>query len=191
VAGALNRGLWQLSRLAERAGTPGVAAAALLLATLLAWAAWYLPMTRERTELQAGIDRQRHAQAARLDRSTKADRAAPRGTLHALAEFTRELPDDDRLSPVFERVWTIARQHGLPLQQAEFKLSRPAAQGYGRYTITLPVKAEYAVLRQFVNDVLRDVPSIALEELSLKRDDTRRRELDVRLSFVVFVAHKD
>jgi hypothetical protein len=55
------------------------------------------------------------------------------------------------------------------------------------YAILLPVTADYASLRAFIVDALRELPGLALEEMSLRREDSKSLQLDARLRFVLFL----
>jgi hypothetical protein len=181
MADQLTRWRWSAQRLAERAGPVGVAAGVLVLATLLAWAL-----------LARSIAAEVHALAAdneSLQRRPAASRAAsaPLTTEQQLLAFEGAFPDPQALGTSYSRLWNVARRHGVALKAAEFKLSDVPQDEFQRYTIQLPVTADYAALRAFVVDALADLPSLALEEMSLRREDSKSLQIEARLSFVLFV----
>ncbi len=47
--------------------------------------------------------------------------------------------------------------------------------------------ADYASLRAFVVDALADLPGLALEEMNVRRGDSKSLQLEARLNFVLFV----
>jgi hypothetical protein len=62
-----------------------------------------------------------------------------------------------------------------------------ATESLARYTIVLPVKTDYAALRRFTRDVLRELPGLAMEEVSLRRSDAKSPLLDAQLRLVLYV----
>ena len=182
MADRLNRWRWQAWRLLERGGPVGVAAVAVGAIALAAWAV-------------AGVSLQARAGAlasdneALLRRASAGARAAsaPLGTQQQLVAFEQAFPGSADLGASYSRLWNVARRHGVALRQAEFKLSEGGQDEFQRYTILLPVTADYASLRAFVADALADLPGLALEEMNVRRGDSKSLQLDARLNFVLFV----
>jgi len=181
MADQLTRWRWWALRLAERAGPAGIAAGALVLATLLAWAVLARSVAVDARTLAVDNESlQRRPAAARAA-------SAPLTTGQQLLVFEGAFPDQQALGTSYSRLWNVARRHGVALKAAEFKLSDVPQDEFQRYTIQLPVTADYAALRGFVVDALADLPSLALEEMSLRREDSKSLQLEARLSFVLFV----
>lgn len=175
---------WEGARLVSELGLPGAAAAALGAAVLAVWWGGIVPAHSTADQLRAEhawLER-RASQAA-----SAASVAAPLGMREQLAEFRSRFGDEKSLSAALGRLHGAARRHGVQLEQAEFKLSSEAREPLSRYTIVLPVKAEYKALRRFTHDALRDLPGLALEEVSLRRSDARSPVLDAQVRFVLFV----
>lgn len=181
MAGELSPWAWRAQRLAERAGPAGVGAAVLCALVALAWAVPGLAISRETRALAQDNERlQRHAATPRAA-------STPLSSERQLAAFEAGFPDPQVLGASYARLWEVARRHGVALKQAEFRLGDTAGDEFQRYAIQLPVKADYASLCAFVADALGALPSLALEDMSLKREDSRSLQLDARLSFVLFV----
>ena len=182
MADQLIRWRWRAHRLAERAGPMGIATAVLVVATLLAWAVLARGIAAQTRELAAANEdlQRRPAASARAA-------SAPLTTQQHLVGFEAGFPDQQALGTSYSRLWNVARKHGVALRAAEFKLSDVPQDEFQRYTIQLPVTADYASLRGFIVDALADLPSLALEEMSLRREDSKSLQLDARLSFVLFV----
>ncbi len=171
---------WRAQRLAERAGPVGIAAGVLALAALAVWIGPGLAMS---AEMQALAQQSQALQLRPASRSS----GAPMTTERQLAAFETGFPDARALGASYARLWTLARSHGVALKQAEFKLTDSGQDEFLHCAILLPVAADYAALRAFVVDALGQVPGLALEEMSLRRDDSKTLKLDARLRFVLFV----
>lgn len=185
MAGALNRLRWLANRALEGGGAPAVTALVLALVALLAWFASVEPLAARLLDVRRGNAQltQRVAAAAALP-----PKPAPATEAERLASFVAAFPSDKDIPAAFSRLHALAARHGVPLAQAEFRLSAQSAEPLARYAMVLPVKTDYARLRAFVDDVLRDMPSVALEELSLRRDDLRTELIDARLRLVLFLS---
>ena len=187
MAPALNYLRWRALRAGERIGLPGIAAGLLLLALAVAWLALSLPSAHRLAALENG-----NADLARQAAARPAGpRLAPLTTAGQLAAFENGFPTPQDLSQSYSRLWTLARQHGLQLRQADFKLTESGQDAAARYAILLPLSAEYAPLRAFIADALRDNPALALEEMSVRRADARSAQLDAQLRFVLFVRRSE
>lgn len=178
----MNRLRWELARLGAGLGLPGAVAVVLLIAGAALWLSLVMPA---RDDTQRLLD-----ERARIDRRLKeaaAPVAGPQGVREQLADFRGRFGDEKGMSGSLATLHAIARRHGLQLDQAEFKLSSDARDPLSRYAIVLPVKADYRALRRFTQEALRELPGLALEEVSLRRGDSRAAQIEAQLRFVLFV----
>jgi hypothetical protein len=185
MAAPLNRLRWYAHRAVERGGLPAVLAFVLALGGVVGWFAWAQPLADQVVRLQQDNAQlhQRLAQAAKQPRA-----AAPVSEAQRLSEFVATFPSDKGIPTTFALLHGMAARHGLSLAQAEFRLVAQANEPLARYSMLLPVKADYPNLRAFVNELLREVPSIALEEVNLRRDDLKTELIDARLRLVMFLS---
>ena len=182
MADQLIRWRWQAQRAIERAGPAGVAAGVLAIATLLAWAVLGNTMASETRALTSDNESLQRRPPAAWRASS-----APLTSEQQLGAFESGFPDQRALGTSYARLWDVARRHGVALKAAEFKLGDVPQDGFQRYTMQLPVTADYASLRAFIVDALAELPSLALEDMSLRREDSKSLQLEARLSFVLFV----
>lgn len=182
MATALMRARWQLAQGLRGIGLPGWVGLAGGLACVVAL--W-------------GLIEPLRAEAQRLDTDSHllAERAATRPSPYAeptpqqrLLAFEQRFADDRTIAPTLARLQAAAQRRGFRLEQAEFKLTSEPAEPLARYSILLPVKADYRALRRFSNDVLRELPALALDEVSLRRSDPGSPQLEAQLRFVLFLA---
>jgi len=141
------------------------------------------------------LERQVAEQQAAADRARSALQAAP--VLPAVAERT---PDEERLALFYDNLgsrrhqeqqiktlFTVAAQHGLTLNQAEYKPSFDKQGRFHTYQITLPVKAQYSAVRRFSEQALLTIPFASLDEISFKRESIGTRVLEAKLRFTLYV----
>ncbi len=179
---AMSRWQWWTRRTLERAGPVAIAAGVVGLLTLAAWIVPARSISAEARALALDNDamQRRPVAAARAS-------SMPTDTQGQLDAFESGFPDQKALVASYARLWELARRHGVSLRQAEFKLTGVDQDEFQRYAIRLPVTADYASLRGFVLDALGEFPSLALEEMNLRREDSKSLQLDAHVNFVLFV----
>lgn len=182
---ALSRLRWEALGRVERLGWPGVLGVLLALACAIGWLTWVAPQARDTERLR---DDNARMQADQARRATQTPAAAAVALEDPFASFGARFPNERGIATVLTRMHAAALRHGLQMPQAEFRLSQVAGDPLARYAIVLPLRADYRSLRSFVDEVLREVPGMALEEISLRRDDAQAHALESRLRFVLFVA---
>lgn len=174
---------WELLQGLRSVGLPGWVAAALALACVAGWWGGVAPLLDEAGQ----FDSDSAALEKRL--SARGANAAPAelSPQQQLADFERRFSDEKSLTASLARLHAAARRQGVQLDQAEFKFASEAREPLSRYTVVLPVKADYRALRRFTADALRELPGLAMEDVNLRRADPKSPLLDAQLRFVLFV----
>jgi Tfp pilus assembly protein PilO len=180
----MNRHLWNLNRLWRGAGLPGWVAVALLgmcVAMVLGGIAPQRAETHRLLEDSAALEQRIAANV---------DHPAPVQTTpqQQLAVFLKRFPSEAEMAGAVGALNAAAKRQGVHLNQAELKFSIEPSGLLARYSIVLPVKADYRSLRGFIREAMRELPGPAMEELNLRRSDAKSTVLEAQLSFVLFVA---
>ena len=183
MAAALTRARWQGAQLLRGIGLPGWVGLALGLICVLAVWALVQPMQTEAQQLEAESDLLAQRSAARAISTPAAD-ASPR---QQLALFEQRFAGERAIAPTLAQLQAAAQRRGFMLDQAEFKFASEPAEPLARYSILLPIKADYRAMRRFSRDALREIPALALDEVSLRRSDPTSPLLDAQLRFVLFL----
>jgi Tfp pilus assembly protein PilO len=127
-------------------------------------------------------------EAAQLARQTGGRMAAaPVTSRSQLSNFYAFFPLTEEVPGLLSQLQDAATAHDLLLEKGEYRLIREKGFRVARYQATLPVRGSYRDVRGFVNDVLDSVPSVALEELTLKRESVDERELEAKVRFTLFL----
>jgi hypothetical protein len=184
MATTLTQLRWQGAQWLRGIGLPGWVGLALGLAC--AFGLWGLiePMHADAQRLDADSDLL--AQRAAAGAMSKA--ATDSTPQQQLAAFEQRFGGERTIAPSLARLQAAAQRRGFTLDQAEFKLASEPAEPLARYSIQLPIKADYRALRRFSHDALREMPGLALDEVSLRRSDPKSPLLDAQLRFVLFLA---
>ena len=102
--------------------------------------------------------------------------------------FLASLPTDANAnSDAIKSIHRLAALHGVRLATGDYRLVREGGEKLQRHQITLPANANYAVLRAWLTDVMNEIPSLALDEVSLRREDVGNGTLQARFRFTFFV----
>jgi hypothetical protein len=167
-----------LARRLERSlGRTGVVGAGLLVAGIAFWLGGVQPM-------RASVDRL-HAVLAQAERAAPA--RAPRRPEDALASFYGYFVSREEAFAALSAIYTAADAEGLSLDTGEYRLSRDRGARLLRYQIVLPVKGSYPKIRQFVARALNEAPGIALEDLSLRRENAQSNVVEARVQLALYI----
>ena len=175
----------QAELLVRRAGWPALLGAVLACAGLAAHL-WWLPAQEQRVKRLETEYRRVITQVAALQVQAPVRDAS---TLQAerYAAFNATLAPHAKAPELIKTVFAQAQKAGLSLAQAEYRLAENKQGGYLAYQMTLPVKGPYLKLREFIEGVLVEVPTAALEEVSFKRDGIGAASAEARLRLVFYL----
>ena len=98
------------------------------------------------------------------------------------AAFYGGLPVTGALETV-DAIHRAAAKHGVKVTTGEYRLLREGGARVVRYQITLPARASYPRLRNWLADVMSLAPSLALDEVNFRREDAGQDAVDARVRF--------
>ncbi len=102
-----------------------------------------------------------------------------------LARFHEAFPMLDTLAEALAGMDETAREAGVPLRSAEYRLEERAGDDPGRlarYRIALRTAGSYAQIRAFLGRLLERQSFVALDDVQFRRAADASLEADVRLS---------
>jgi hypothetical protein len=88
---------------------------------------------------------------------------------------------------LLDKLYSSAASRSIVLHQGEYRLLRERDGKLSRYQITLPIRATYPQLLGFIQDVLAQIPSAALEGIGFKRDAISAEAVEAQIRFVVYL----
>lgn len=109
-----------------------------------------------------------------------------------LIKFNEMLPNGASLPEWLSLIDKAAIKQHLILNRGDYKLTqikqdKNIKNQSSRYEIVLPVTGEYTQIRQFIANVLKLQPALALSDLQIKRENTLAPLVEARLVFVLFL----
>jgi hypothetical protein len=141
------------------------------------------PMLEARDALRARVFAQ-HLPATQNSQSTAVN-ADPRLDL---AKFYATLGRPSNVPDLLRRLHADAKNHGLLLQQAEYRpVPNPVAKVL-RYQILLPAKGTYPEIRMFLAQASRDLPGLAIDGLNFQRQQIGDGVVDAQIKLSLFLS---
>jgi hypothetical protein len=162
---------------------PGIAGAALIAA----WIAFYVSVI-EPAQLRLAEDEQNAVSIQeRVKRAAGGIGLDERPPAEQLAEFYRIFPNDKNLLPWLEKIFVLAEQQGIHLNQGEYKVKRERIGRLMRFQVTLPVKTGYPQIRRYLSSLRAEIPIIAMEHLQFERQKVNDRDVDAKLMLALYL----
>lgn len=169
----------RLRRLLEALGPAGVAGIGVLLFCLPFYFRALAPAqaelrTREAAAAAAAASARQPVQEKRDDASGELER------------FYARFPRLDRLDGELQTLYGHAKASRVQLLQGEYRLE-PAGGSLTAYRVTLPVRASYPQLRQFVGRVLKDMPTTSLDAVRFERKNAADAQLEAQVRLTIYL----
>jgi hypothetical protein len=167
------------------AGRLGIAGACGL--ALLVFSAGFLlfgvqPLYEDLATLKARAERLARPAAAGASRS-----ADPAAAVEALLDG---LPPLVQAPDFVARLHASAAEHGLVLESGEYHVVHDAEARLARYQVRFPLKGGYVQIRRYVAAVMGGIPSMTLDEFSIRRTTIGASEVEARVQFALLFAEK-
>lgn len=129
---------------------------------------------------------ERSTRRSMIERQT--DSVSPEATRQRLLD---RFPGEDQLNSELGRVIELATQQGLQVPSGDYRLI-PGKDGlFDRYVLSLPVKGSYRTIRRFVTAVRSEFPDLAIEDITLRRENIGSSEVEAQFRFVLFGRKKN
>ena len=108
-----------------------------------------------------------------------------------LYQFYRHFPVKERLPNLLRIIYREAEGQGLLLAEGSYQLVPIKDTHLAAYQISLPVKGSYTQIRQFVAQLLRVLPTVAVDELHFSRDAITNTQLEAKIRLTLYLRVND
>lgn len=142
----------------------------------------------------AWVQQQRQREAAAAAHAVQAQRrqaAAAHATALPAPEaerFHAMLGDPAQASQLLRPLFSLAERSGVVIERGDYQLIDEEAGGYLVYRANLPISGTYPSVRRFCEQVLRTMPFVSIDQLTLRREHGGEALLKVRLSLSLYLA---
>lgn len=173
----MNTLLWHAHQWGRYLGRTGLAGLLVLVIAALIHFGRTVPLVEETAALDSRLSRLR----------AEATRVMPRTVSVPASGFIDTLPATTAAATVIGQLEQLARAHNLQLLRGQYTQTPIAGTSLLRWQVSLPIRAEYPRLIAFIADSLQAQPTLALDELKLKRDSIETPTLDADLRFNLYL----
>jgi hypothetical protein len=104
-----------------------------------------------------------------------------------LKQFFALLPPSSDAPRWVMRMHQLAERDGLTLESGEYRMERSRDWPVANYRITLPIHGSYPQIRRYIDDLLREVPAAALEDLAIQRDNVSAADVDAKVRLTLYL----
>lgn len=103
-----------------------------------------------------------------------------------LEQFFARFPRIDRLEEELGALYAFAEAANVRLAQGEYRMESRSGPLLA-YQVSLPMRASYPQLRQFVGDVLEKMPTTSLDALSFDRRKAADAEVEAHMKLTIYL----
>jgi hypothetical protein len=101
-----------------------------------------------------------------------------------LKRFYELFPHVGRLADELDRVYGLAREAGLRLEQGEYRIEKRAS-GLVAYRVALPVRGRYVQVRDFLGVLLMQMPVASVDALRFERKKSGDSLIDAQIRLTI------
>lgn len=112
---------------------------------------------------------------------------APSHDAEVLVKLSERSYAESDVSLLLQLITQIAHAKGLTLTQSEFQSIQEGQAGLRQLQITLPVRATYVQIRQFVQETLRQLDGVSVDQISIKRENAGQNQVEARLKLSLWI----
>ena len=201
---------WWFTNCAKKLGIFGLLGLAILLGCGLFYAASLLPLQKKIATAEFDLSEKTLSQNRLASMQNNALQISPNQPPAAQApadiasaddikSFYAQFPNGASLPQWLRLMNEQALKQKLILNQGDYKLTQikpaknaekqnqPARYELARYEIVLPVTGQYTQIRQFIAQVLHQLPALALNDVQIKRENVQTATVEARLVFILLL----
>ena len=104
-----------------------------------------------------------------------------------LRAFQAYFPPRGEIGAALDEINRMAGQRNLVLSSGDYKFTEEKNLRLARYELRLPVRGSYAQVYGLIAAALNAMPSLALDEIVIKRESRGAGEVDAQLRFSLYV----
>lgn len=154
----------------------GIAPVLLIGLVVLAALVWGVLVPSESSRVSGLEERQALALQDAESGATAARVAAARPS--ALASFRGMLGSPEDSNVAIRQIFNIAQEAGVRLAQAEYRRLADNSGALSQMQVVLPVKGRYESIRRFALLLLARQPSISIDQMNLRRENSGGPEVE-------------
>lgn len=173
-------------QLQYRLGQLGIVGTLGLALLLIAALVWFTLIRSGGIELSNA-----HKKLAALQQQVQAKSSLPTSSAldheEQMRVFYSSFPAGTKVPDVLQSIYRAADKQDVMLETGEYAWLQTGSERLARYRVTFPVKGSFKQVLGFMDSVLQDNTTVALENASFKRDKVDDPAVEAKIVFIVFV----
>ena len=169
-------------RLAQLGGAGSLGLLLLLVAAL----GWFTLIRAGEKEL-AGSRLKLEALKQQIETKNRLPVSSALNREEQLQLFYKGFPAGNKVPDALKRIYRASDQYKLTLDTGEYAWVQTGTERLARYRISLPVKGTFTQVLGFMDTVLQENATLALENVIFKRDKVDDAGIDAKLVFMAYV----
>ena len=189
---------WYASQVMNKIGILGMVALVIVLGCCLFYAFNIVPLQQKIADDANKLPPTNQAQILSGKTEKSPLEIAPtqttpkQSTPEQIRRFYAQFPASETLPNCLRLIDNIALMQRLSLNRGDYKLTQIKSLQSNQatlalYEIVLPVTGQYLQIRQFIAQVLHELPALALSDLQIKRESAQSPSVEARLIFVLLL----
>lgn len=127
-------------------------------------------------------------QALKLQAKQTTQAPAVNGQANQLADYVNQFPALAQRASKVDDLMALVAQHQLQLDEVSYKTEANNDAPLSRYMLTFSVFASYPEIHQLLNDILTQMPFVAIESLQLNRENVLDEIVEARIQLIFYFA---
>jgi hypothetical protein len=88
---------------------------------------------------------------------------------------------------VLQLIAQIAKTKNISLSQSEIQTIQEGYGGLQQLQVTLPVRTGYIEMRQFIQEILRLLNGVSVDQITIKRENVSQGQLEARIKLSLWI----
>lgn len=119
---------------------------------------------------------------AEFERDARGSGAVTAVAVPPLAGFRQALVMQEATPTQLRVIHQKASELGLQPGQLDMRRQQDAAGIFSQLQVSLPLKGNYLAIKRFCGDVLEHMPSVSIDQITIKRDDAQTGVVDAQIA---------
>lgn len=166
---------WTLYRLSNRMSRVAWLAVSLIALAIFAYFLMVYPQINK-------------LQSLKIQASQASQLHAPINQANHLDNYVMQFPALTQRASKVDDLMALVAQHQLQLDEVSYKTEANKDAPLSRYMLTFSVFASYPEIHQLLNDILTQMPFVAIESLQLNRESVLDEIIEARIQLVFYFA---
>ncbi len=176
----------QVGYYTQRLGTLGLLGAAMLLAAVLTW----VVLVRAGESEKAANARKIAALQQQESNKSSLPANSALGREEQLRLFYSNFGGAEQLPETLKRIYQAGQKQGLALETGEYMRLQTGTERLARFRVSFPLKGSFTQVLGMMDTVLQENNTVALENVTFKRDKVDDQAVEAKVTFLVFLDSK-